>query len=201
MQRRLFFWEAGGFLFVGALGVLLHFVYEWSGDSPWAAAFSAVNESTWEHIKLLYLPLFLFSVVEVSLLGRNYPHLPAVRALSALTGLALIPVLFYTYTGVLGRDFVWADVAIFFLADLGAFALDFALLRRMAAGAGTGGAVGPGFLLRLVHLPPGPAAPVAGPGDGAIRHLLKRPKGRFRFFGIYCEFAPPRLDQWPFGGV
>lgn len=130
MRRKLFFWELGGFLFTGTLGVLLHFVYEWSGGSALTACFSAVNESTWEHMKLLFVPLFLFSVVQMCLLGRNYPNLPAVRALSALTGVSLIPVLFYTYTGALGYHAVWADIAVFFLADLGAFALDFRLLSR-----------------------------------------------------------------------
>lgn len=130
MRRKLFFWELGGFLFTGALGTLLHFVYEWSGGSVLAACVSAVNESTWEHMKLLFVPLFLFSVVQICLLGRNYPNLPAVRALSALTGIVLIPVLFYTYTGVLGRSVDWVNIAIFFLADLGAFLLDFWLLRR-----------------------------------------------------------------------
>ncbi len=81
-------------------------------------------------MKLLFVPLFLFSVVQVCLMGRNYPNLPAVRAVSALTGVILIPVLFYTYTGVLGRNVTWVDISIFFLADLAAFALDFWLLRR-----------------------------------------------------------------------
>ena len=130
MKRKLFYWELGGFLFTGVLGTLLHFVYEWSGVSALAAWFSAVNESTWEHMKLLFVPLFLFSVVQVCLMGRNYPNLPAVRAVSALTGVVLIPVLFYTYTGVLGRNVTWVDISIFFLADLAAFALDFWLLRR-----------------------------------------------------------------------
>lgn len=47
-----------------------------------------------------------------------------------MTGVALIPVLFYTYTGVLGRHLLWADIAVFYLSVLGAFALDFRLLRR-----------------------------------------------------------------------
>ena len=119
MRRKLFFWELGGFLFTGALGTLLHFVYEWSGGSVLAACVSAVNESTWEHMKLLFVPLFLFSLVQVCLLGRNYPNVPAVRALSVLTGVALIPVLFYTYTGILGYHITWVDISIFFLADLG----------------------------------------------------------------------------------
>ena len=130
MGRRLFYWELAGFLLTGALGTLLHFVYEWSGGSALAAAFSAVNESTWEHMKLLFFPLFLFSVVQVCAMGRNYPNFLAVRALSTLTGLALIPVLFYTYSGVLGHHIAWVNIAVFYLADLGAFLLDGALLRR-----------------------------------------------------------------------
>ena len=130
MRRRLLYWTVAGFLVTGALGSLLHFTYDWSGGSPVAAAFSAVNESTWEHMKLLFFPLFLFSVVQVCVMGRNYPNFLAVRAVSILTGLVLIPVLFYTYTGVLGRSVDWVNIALFFLAALGAFLLDFRLLRR-----------------------------------------------------------------------
>ena len=93
------------------LGSLLHFVYGWSGGSVLAAGFSAVNESTWEHMKLLFFPMFLFSVVQVCCLGRNYPNFLAARGVSTVTGVALIPVLFYTYTGVLGRHLLMADIA------------------------------------------------------------------------------------------
>lgn len=130
MRRQLFFWSLAGFLFTAAAGSLLHFVYQWSGGSTLAAAFSAVNESTWEHMKLLFFPMFVFSVVQVIALGRQYPNFLAVRAVSTLVGLALIPIPFYTYTGVLGRDVAWVDVTIFFLAALAAFALDARLLRR-----------------------------------------------------------------------
>lgn len=130
MRKRLFLWEAAGFLVTGALGVLLHFTFEWSGKWNVVAAFSAVNESTWEHMKLLFFPMFLFSVVQICLQGRNYPNFLAVRAVSTLTGVVLIPVLFYTYTGALGIHIVWADILVFFLAALAAFALDFHLLQK-----------------------------------------------------------------------
>lgn len=39
-----------GFLFVAALGTVLHFLYEWSGESTLAALVSGVNESVWEHM-------------------------------------------------------------------------------------------------------------------------------------------------------
>lgn len=130
MQKRLLRWELIGFAFTGAVGTLLHFVYEWTGGNPLIAAFCAVNESTWEHMKLLFFPMFLFSVVQLCCLGRTYPNFLAVRGVSVLAGTGLIPVLFYTYTGVLGYHVMWVDLAIFFLAALGAFALDFRLLRR-----------------------------------------------------------------------
>ena len=133
MRKHLFFWELAGFVFTGAAGTLLHFVYEWSGGSVLAAAFSAVNESTWEHMKLLFFPALVFSVVQVWALGRTYPDLLEVRAISVLAGLALIPTLFYTYTGVLGFHVMWADIAVFFLAALGMCALEFRLLGRRRA--------------------------------------------------------------------
>ena len=166
MRKRLFFWELGGFLFTAALGSLLHFVYEWSGGSVLAAVFSAVNESTWEHMKLLFMPLFLFSMVQVCFLGRNYPNFLAVRAVSTLTGLALIPILYYTYTGVLGFHVMWADIAVFFLADLGAFLLDFRLLRRSRFSAPWQQLLGLAVLWAL------------------------------SFCFVWCTFRPPHLALW-----
>ena len=130
MQKRLFRWELIGFLFVSAAGTLLHFLYDWSGERLFAAVISAVNESTWEHMKLLFVPVFLFSTVQVFALGRTYPNFLAVRAISTLTGLALIPVLFYTYSGVWGSYSAWINIAIFYISALAAFLLDFRLLRR-----------------------------------------------------------------------
>jgi len=118
MRRQLFRWQTALFLFLTAGGFLLHAAYGWSGHSALAAAVSAVNESTWEHMKLLFFPLLFFSPVQLCAMGKNYPNFPAAQAVSAVAGLVLIPVLFYTYTGVLGRDLHWADVAIFLIAAL-----------------------------------------------------------------------------------
>ena len=166
MKRKLFFWELGGFLFTGALGTLLHFVYEWSGGSALAACVSAVNESTWEHMKLLFVPVFLFSVVQVCVLGRDCPHLLWSRALSTLAGLALIPVLFYTYTGVLGFYVNWANIAVFYLADAGLCALAGWLLRRGRRGA----------LWRQVA------------GLAVLWGLM--------FAFVFCTFRPPHIALW-----
>lgn len=130
LRKRLFRWEAAGVLFVCVLGTLLHFVYDWSGGNALVGAFSAVNESTWEHMKLLVFPMVLFSAVQFAVTGQNYPNFMAVRAVSVLAGALLIPVLFYTYTGILGRGVTWANIAIYYVSVLAAFVLDYCLRRQ-----------------------------------------------------------------------
>lgn len=125
-------WEIGGFFFVCGAGVLLHFAYDWSGGNALVGIVSAVNESTWEHMKLLFVSMTLLTVVQFALEERQSPDFWAVRAVSVLAGLVLIPVLFYTYTGILGRNVAWVNIAIYFAAVLGAFAVDHRLRQQGA---------------------------------------------------------------------
>lgn len=107
-----------GILLVMGLGTLLHFTYQWSGNSPLVGLFSAVNESTWEHMKLLFFPSFIYFLLERKYTARKYPNLLTCRMLGLLLGLAFIPVSFYTYTGVVGKSFPPIDIAIFFVSVL-----------------------------------------------------------------------------------
>ena len=118
MKKQLLGWGTAEFLVISALGPLLHMTYEWSGQQRWTAFFSAVNESTWEHMKLLFVPVFLLTLLEVLTVGREWQNFLAVRTASLLAGLLTIPVLFYTYTGILGKSVMWVDIAIFFIAAL-----------------------------------------------------------------------------------
>lgn len=126
-ERHWLRWEVAGLFVVIAAGNLLHFVYEWSGESPVAAVFSGVNESTWEHMKLLAVPWILWTVVQtLALRGRGV----AARTAGLLVGLAAIPTLFYTYTGIIGRSISLVNILIFQLAVLLAFGVSTALQRR-----------------------------------------------------------------------
>ena len=129
MGKRLNGWSLAGFLAVSVLGTLAHFCYEWSGEKLLVGAFCAVNESTWEHMKLLFFPALLFTMVQLAAAKERDGALPAARAVGVTAGLALIPTLYYTYTGVWGEHVLWADVAIFYLSAAVTFWLD-SLLRR-----------------------------------------------------------------------
>ena len=101
---------------IGVLGSLLHFVFEWSGRNRAVAIFATVNESTWEHLKIAFWPVFVFFVAQFALGGWALPgFVPAITV--ALFSLPVtIVALVLAYTSVTGRNILWIDIAIFFLA-------------------------------------------------------------------------------------
>ena len=60
MNRHLYHYTIAGILFTAIAGTLLHFAYEYSMENPLVAMFAPVNESTWEHMKLVFLPMNLY---------------------------------------------------------------------------------------------------------------------------------------------
>ena len=121
-------WEVLGLLFVLAAGNLLHFVYDWTGQSPVVGALAAVNESVWEHMKLLFVPWLLWTAAQCIGLRSLRPAAP--RAIGLLAGMAAIPLLFYGYTGVTGVNVGVVNVLIFQAAVLLAFWVSTALQKR-----------------------------------------------------------------------
>ena len=98
MKRSSGFWQFIGFIFTSVAGVLLHFAYDWSGQSPLVAPFSGVNESTWEHMKLLFFPMLVFALIESRFLQKDHPDFWCIKLYGTLFGLALIPIFFIPST-------------------------------------------------------------------------------------------------------
>ena len=117
MKQRSILWQAAGFAAVTFGGTILHFLYDWTGGSILVAPFSGVNESTWEHMKLLFWPLFLYALVQW-LFFKDQESYWCVKLVEILLGLVLIPVLFYTYNGVFGKSPDWMNIAIFYVTAL-----------------------------------------------------------------------------------
>ena len=114
MKRTVWLWELFGFAVVSFAGTMLHFLYEWSGEAWWIAPFSGVNESTWEHMKLIFWPMLIYAVIEGFFFSEQKSFW-CIKARGILLGLALIPVIFYTYNGVIGKSPDWVNIAIFFV--------------------------------------------------------------------------------------
>lgn len=113
------------------LGTLCHFLYEWSGQAAFFALFCPVNESPWEHLKLLFFPVFIISVLQY-LMHRRY--LPAKRFfysrfLGVLCAMAFILAAFYTYSGIFGSHFLVLDIVVYLAGVLTAFLVSAYFLR------------------------------------------------------------------------
>lgn len=125
-------WHLAGVIFTIIAGTLDHFIYQWSGKSVILAPFSAVNESTWEHLKLLAVPMLLFSLIEYFAYGKTSSNFLAVRTCCVLAGMASIIVMFYGCLALTGQHWLWADISIFILAVILAHTLSFVLLKHGA---------------------------------------------------------------------
>ena len=110
-----------GVLFVSALGTLFHFVYDWSGGNLLVSLFAPINESIWEHTKLLFFPMLLYALYAKNKLNARYPCLFSSMIAGMLLGVAAIVVLFYTYSGILGFHVAFVDISIFYISVILAF--------------------------------------------------------------------------------
>ena len=71
MYRRLNIFLIIGAVFTIITGTLLHFVYEWSGESLFVGIFSPINESVWEHLKLLFFPMSVWILIGYFIFGKT----------------------------------------------------------------------------------------------------------------------------------
>ncbi len=87
--------ELLGFVFISVLGTALHFTYELSERNLLVAPFSAVNESVWEHLKLVFWPAALYASVQYVALRNRPPAFFLAKAVSMLMMPTIIVTIFY----------------------------------------------------------------------------------------------------------
>ena len=129
MKRSIGLWQLMGFAVTSLGGTLLHFLYDLTGKAIWVAPFSGVNESTWEHMKLLFWPLLILAWVQQKDF-KEFQNYWCIKLLSILVGLFAIPMLYYTYNGMFGKSPDWVNIAIFYVAAGLAFLLEWYLFQK-----------------------------------------------------------------------
>ena len=72
----------------------------------------------------------MVALAEMAVFGDRYRCFWRVKLLGVLTGLLIIPVIHYTYTGVLGMRIAWVDISTFYVAVAVAYLLETKLLIR-----------------------------------------------------------------------
>lgn len=116
-----------GILFVLAKGTLDHFLYDWSGQNYLVGLLTPINESIWEHMKMLFYPMLLYTFFLIFKFRKTYSCITSSLCFGILMGTILIPIFFYAYTSVLGKDVFILDICTFILSILIAFRLSYKL--------------------------------------------------------------------------
>lgn len=102
-----------GTIFTIIAGIIGHFVYDLTGENFVAGLFFPVNESTWEHMKLVFFPMLVYSVFAEHKLKDESECISKAYMLGILAGTFAIPVIFYTYSGILGYNLAWLNILTF----------------------------------------------------------------------------------------
>ena len=119
-----------GILWTIVLGTLSHFFYQWSHENMLVGLFSPVNESVWEHLKLLFFPALTYMFIEQKAMGKAMPGLLGKNLLGLFAGLLVMLLLFYGYTAFSGKSILWVDIGIFGVCVLLTFLLPYKLRNR-----------------------------------------------------------------------
>ena len=104
------------------IGAIFHFLYDICGKFPVVGLISPVNESVWEHIKMVVWPIMGWWIIYY-LKNRDKQKIDKNKWFSAtlvslVTAIITIPLLFYFYTGAFGIESVLINILILFLAVL-----------------------------------------------------------------------------------
>lgn len=105
-------------IFTFIIGSLLHFTYNIFNQNAVVAIFSAINESTWEHLKLLFFPMLITTLIGWFYFRKEAPNFLCSKTIGILVAMAFTVIFFYTYTGILGKNIAFIDLSSFFIATI-----------------------------------------------------------------------------------
>ncbi len=118
---------------LGAVGSLLHFLFDWTKHNRFMAIFCAVNESYWEHIKIAIWPVMLVQVALFALGGHQYPaFIPAATIALYSIPISMVGMVF-AYKALTKRNILWIDIPLFFVTIAIAQYLFVLVLEQLSA--------------------------------------------------------------------
>ncbi len=109
VEKTLFF----SFLISVILGTLFHFAFDFFDGNTIVGAFTPVNESIWEHLKLVLVPSIIIGGLEYFAFGKEYKGYFGAKGFATLIGMLFVLVGYYTYSGIIGTNNFVADILLF----------------------------------------------------------------------------------------
>lgn len=109
-------WRFAGIVALTIFGFFLHYLFSWTGGSKIVGFFAPVNESVWEHLKLGYWSVVLFSIVEYLSIKNRANNYFFAKTIGILILEVTIIIIFYGYTFIVGKHILLIDIFSYVLA-------------------------------------------------------------------------------------
>ena len=113
---------------ISLFGTLSHFLYDISNHNKVVGLFSAVNESTWEHVKIALTPTLLWGLVDGFIYGANQNYFLAKFA-SLLIIIILMPALYYGHKAIIKKEIFILDIISFYIVIIASQYLFYIILK------------------------------------------------------------------------
>ncbi len=133
MKNKLLALEILGAVFVIVIGAIFHFIFEWSNQWLPLGAIAPVNESVWEHLKLVFWPLVFFSIIEYFLLKKDAHNFVLSRLVAIIIAELTILITFYSYTAILGTEILLVDILSFIIGVVLGYLVSYKILKFKTA--------------------------------------------------------------------
>lgn len=112
MKKRFSFW---GTIIIFVLAVLLHSLFDITKLEIFKPI-SPANESVWEHMKMIFFAGLLYYLFSIIFSGGKKTRYLVGYAVSLIVMVLLVPMIFYTYTNIIGKHLMAVDILITLVA-------------------------------------------------------------------------------------
>ncbi len=112
-------WIRAGIPVISVVGSAMHFVYDWSGGLTIVGLVAPINESIWEHLKMIFWPSLLWWIIGYLCMKKKDEISASQWFCSGTAGLYIGPLFiasfYYTYIGAFGIHSLFLDILSFIL--------------------------------------------------------------------------------------
>jgi len=119
------------------LGVFWHFLFDITGENRFIGLFAPVNESVWEHLKIIYFPFIITMAVEYFIYGKECYNFFSSKLFGLTVGLGTVITNYYTTVGAFGLNNMAVNIGIFVFSIILAYVISYLRMLktpRMAGG-------------------------------------------------------------------
>ncbi|OQA52925.1 MAG: hypothetical protein BWY43_00296 [candidate division WS2 bacterium ADurb.Bin280] len=102
-----------GAIFTIIFGSVSHFFYQWSNQNIVLGLFFPVNESVWEHMKMVFTPMIIFAFVDFYYLRKLVKNYCFALIKQIGVAIAFIIIIFYIYSPVAQDNILAIDITSF----------------------------------------------------------------------------------------